>query len=97
MDVRSYRGSSCGSDHCLTKKNFRGWVMMCNEDESSSVSILDIGKLKDKEIREQLSSLISAKLSDNWQQLEVEDTWELMKNSVEEAASSVLEPCHKRR
>jgi hypothetical protein len=70
---------------------------MCHEDESSSVSVLDIGKLKDKEIREQVSSLISVKLSDNWQQLEVGDTWELMKNSVEEAASSVLEPCRKRR
>jgi len=71
--------------------------MTCYEDESSSVSVLDIGKLKDKEIWEQVSSLISAKLSDNWQQLEVEDMWKLMKNRVEEAASSVLEPWHKRR
>jgi hypothetical protein len=96
MDVRTYRGFSCGSDHCLIKMNFRDWIMTCYTDESSSVSVLDIGKLKDKEIREHLSSLISAKLNDNWQQLEVEDMWELM-NSVEEAASSVLEPCHKRR
>jgi hypothetical protein len=74
------------------KMNFRGWIMTCYVDESSSVSVLHIGKLKDKEIREQVSSLISAKLSDNWRQLEVEDMWELMKNRVEEAASSVLEP-----
>lgn len=71
--------------------------MTCYADESSSVSVLDIGKLKDKEIQGQLSLLISAKLSDNWQQLEVEDMWELMNIGVEEAASSVLEPCHKRR
>jgi len=37
-----------------------------------------------------VSSLISAKLSDKWQQLEVEDMWVLMKNRFEEAASSVL-------
>lgn len=63
--------------------HFSGWIIMCHEDESSSVSVLDIGKLKDKEIREQVSSLISAKLGDNWQQLEVGDIWELMKNCVE--------------
>jgi len=44
---------------------------MCHEDESSLVSVSDIGKLKDKEIREQVSSLIRAKVSDNWQKLEV--------------------------
>jgi hypothetical protein len=52
--------------HCLMKMNFRGWIMTYYEDESSSVSVLDIGKLKAKEIWEQVSSLIHAKLSDNW-------------------------------
>jgi hypothetical protein len=32
------------------KMNFRCWKMTCYEDESSSVSVLDFGKLKDKEI-----------------------------------------------
>jgi ABC-type transport system involved in cytochrome bd biosynthesis fused ATPase/permease subunit len=53
-----------------------------------------IGKLKDKVVEQEFSSVIASNLRNNIQlgaeDAEVEDTWEVVKDSVEPAACEVL-------
>ena len=55
MVVRSYKEACYGSHYYIVRWTFRGWVMRCCVDGGRNALQLDVGKLKDNELQEELS------------------------------------------
>ena len=83
MNVRTYRGASCGSDHFLVKMIYRCRITRAMMGGSRTVTRFDISKLKEEETREELKSEINDKIEkihveNNMDKMTVDGIWEAL-------------------
>lgn len=97
MYVKSYRGADVDSDHYFVIRVFKSKMAAKwnNEGKLKAARKFDIEKLKEEEIRKKYQETVDKKLklkSKNSTGIEeLDDKWNMVKNSIKETAESVLQ------
>jgi endonuclease/exonuclease/phosphatase family metal-dependent hydrolase/ribosomal protein S28E/S33 len=92
LDVRSYRGANCDSDHYLVKATFRCRIATRGQTKSQTAPKFDIEKLKERSIAVAYESALESHLNKNLnlQEMQVEELWSRIKNDIKSVAEEVI-------
>lgn len=99
MDVRTFRGADCETDHFLVCMKYRSRIMRRNAGESMRPERLHTEKLKAPEMKKKYENKLGEALEtgnmevcnmESAMRCAVEETWMAIKNAIKRAGEDVL-------
>lgn len=94
MDIRSYRGADCDTDHYLVVMKYRQRISMTRKMKGKKQEKFNVRKLSNKDIRDNYGRTLDARIEDeylkNIERDSVEEKWETYKNVIINSADETL-------